>query len=48
MWNAVPLKTDIAMVHICPSQSVVLGCVIDIGESPLWQAATGAISRLRE
>ena len=36
------------MVRYCPRVSVVLGDVIDIGESAWWFAATGLISRLRD
>ena len=32
----------------CPRLSVVLGDVIDIGESAWWFAAAGLISRLRD
>ncbi len=48
MSSAAPLKADVAMVHICPPVSVVVGDVIDIGESLGWFAAAGSISRLKE
>jgi hypothetical protein len=47
-WNAVLRKTDVAMVHYCPRVSVVMGDVIDIGESSWWFSAAEPISRLRE
>ena len=34
-WNVALRKTDLAVVHDCPRVSVVLGDVIDIGESAL-------------
>ena len=47
-WKAVPRKTGKTMVRFCPRVSVVLGDVIDIGESAWWFAAAGLISRLRD
>ncbi|MCB1937519.1 MAG: hypothetical protein KDF59_16450 [Nitrosomonas sp.] len=46
--NAAPRKTGIAMVHICPRISVVMGDVIDIGESVWRYRDVRQISRLRE
>ena len=46
--HAVPLKTDAAMVQICPPVSVVQGDVIDIGEPDGPLTAAHAVSRLRE
>jgi hypothetical protein len=38
---AVLLKTVIPMVHFCPPNSVVMGNVIDIGESALRVLTAG-------
>ncbi|WP_177198047.1 hypothetical protein [Nitrosomonas communis] len=50
-WNMVLQKTDRAMVHIARRVAwswVVMGDVIDIGESARWFIAAETISRLRE